>query len=112
MQKETTSIDTVGAKAFGSDTPQDIRLIIANAIRIFLGFLGFIFLVLLIWAGYKYMTSRGNEDKVEESVTQIRNAIIGIAIIMISWSIATYIVKCTLDITGASQVWMCNFYSY
>jgi hypothetical protein len=107
-QKQTTGIDKVGKKAFGNETPQDVRLIIVRAIRVFLGFLGIVFVVLMVMAGFKYMTSQGNEDKIEEAVAQIKNAIIGLVIIMISWSITSFVSTCVLDLTGNSTVWMCN----
>src|SRR3989338_5691560 len=48
-------------KSFGAtDKPQDVRIITANVVRIFLGFIGLIFVVLIIMAGYKWMTARGN----------------------------------------------------
>lgn len=107
-QKETTGIDKVGKKAFGNETPQDIRLIIVRAIRVFLGFLGIVFIVLMVMAGFKYMTSQGNEDKIEEAIAQIKNATIGLVIIMISWSITSFVSTCVLDLTSNSTVWMCN----
>ena len=56
-------VDTIGQKSFGNSTPTDIRMVLVAAIRAFLSLLGIIFVVLLIWAGFKYMTSRGNEEK-------------------------------------------------
>jgi TRAP-type C4-dicarboxylate transport system permease small subunit len=71
---------------------RDIRVIVADTIRIFLGFLGIIFVVLLIIAGFKYMTAGGNEENVNESLKQIKHAIIGLIIILAAYAIATFVV--------------------
>lgn len=77
---------------------QDIRYIVARIINIILGFLGVIFFGLTVFAGFKYMTSAGNEEEVKKSLTLLRNAIIGLVIILVSWTITRYIM---LSIGGA-----------
>lgn len=49
-----------------------------------LGFLGLIFLVLIIWHGFKWMTAAGNEEQVKKAQTGIRNTSIGLAIILLA----------------------------
>lgn len=71
--------------------PQDIRYVIARIINIILGFLGVIFFGLTIFAGFQYMTSAGNEEQSKKAVALLRNAVIGLLIILVSWAISRYI---------------------
>ncbi len=76
--------------------PQDIRAIVARIINVVLGFLGVIFLGLAVVAGFQYMTAAGNEEQTKKALSLLRNAIIGIVIILVSWGITRF----TLLITG------------
>jgi len=99
----------IGAGTYGtSGKPIDVRKIIARAIFLILGFVGIIFTVLLVTAGFKYMTSQGEQDKVNESLSQIRNSVVGLLIIMISWGITTYVTSCMMGITSTDATWMCS----
>lgn len=84
-------------KTYGANNnPKDIRIIIAQGIRVFLGFLGIIFLMLLIIAGFKWMTAMGEEEKVREATKQIRNAIIGLLIVLASYGLAVFVINAVL----------------
>ena len=76
--------------------PQDIRTIIGRIVNVVLGFLGVIFLVLAVVAGFQYMTAAGNQEQTKKAISLLRNAIIGIVIILISWGITRFV----LIITG------------
>lgn len=89
---EEGGLAEIGSTAFEqSDKPKDIRSIIASIVKVLLGFLGIIFTVLLILAGFKYMTSGGDQDKIKEAVNQIRNAVIGLLIVIAAYSITYYV---------------------
>ncbi len=108
LQKQS-GLDKIGTDAYGGDTPKnDIKQIAVNIIKIFLGFLAIIFVALLILAGFKYMTSMGNEEKIKEALSQIKTAIIGLVIILSAYAITTYISDCVIDVTTGGWVWMCH----
>lgn len=69
----------------------DIRVIIARIIIISLEFLSVIFLGLTIFAGFRYMTAAGNEDQTKKALAQIKNAVIGLVIVLASWALTVYI---------------------
>jgi len=73
--------------------------IVAVAIQAFLGLLGVIFLVLMITAGYKWMTASGNEEKLTEAKETIWRAVIGLIIVVAAYAI-TYFVFNSLDWFG------------
>jgi preprotein translocase subunit SecG len=86
-----TGINEIG-KVYGSQQT-DIRVVVANIIQRVLEFLAIIFLVLVLYAGFRYMTAAGNEDQTKKAVTQIRDAVIGLIIVLISWSVTEYIIR-------------------
>jgi hypothetical protein len=76
---------------------------VAQIIRIILGFLGIIFIVLIIYAGLLWMTSAGNEDKIEKAKKIISAAIIGVVIIFLAYAITAFVFNILLDATGISE---------
>ena len=82
------------SRVYGANdgVPTDIRYTIARIINITLGFLGVIFFALVIFAGFQYMTAAGNEEQTKKAIGLLRNAVIGLVIILISWAITRYLV--------------------
>ncbi|MBP9762183.1 IPT/TIG domain-containing protein [Patescibacteria group bacterium] len=78
----------------------DPRIIAARVINIFLGTLGTILLCLVLYAGFLWMTAGGDAEKVEKAQKTIRNAIIGLIIIVCSWGFVTFILNKLMDATG------------
>ncbi|MFA6429445.1 MAG: hypothetical protein WCV84_03010 [Patescibacteria group bacterium] len=65
--------------------------IIGSVIGIALGLLGVAFLLLLLYAGARYMTSGGEPDAVKKAMGTIRDAVIGLVIITLAYSISGFI---------------------
>jgi hypothetical protein len=87
-------LEEIGSKAYKqSGTPTDPRTITVNVIRIFLTFIGIIFLVLVMLAGYKWMTSQGNEEQVKEARSHLIRSVIGLMIILAAWAITSFVVR-------------------
>jgi heme/copper-type cytochrome/quinol oxidase subunit 2 len=86
-------LGTIGTQAYGENgaPAKSIQNIVAAIVKIVLGLLGIIFVVLLIVAGFKYMTSGGDEEKIKTAVKGIRDAIIGLIIIICAYSITLFI---------------------
>ena len=79
---------------------RDPRQIAVQIINIFLGILGVIAVSLVIYGGFLWMTSEGNEDQVSKAKNVLKNALIGLAIILASWGIVTFIFRSLLPITS------------
>jgi hypothetical protein len=71
--------------------PIDPRVSIALMIRISLGLVGTVFLLYLIYGGYLIMTVSGNPDRIEKGKADIRNAIIGLIIILSAYGITVFV---------------------
>ncbi len=81
----------------------DIRIIIARVIRAALGLLGIILLVIIIYAGYLWMTAGGNDEQIGKAKSIIRNAVIGLVIVLSSYAITQFIISKLLDAIGGPQ---------
>ena len=75
--------------------------ILGKSVGVFLSLLGVIFIILIIYAGYNWMTAAGNEEKVTKAQDTIKRAIIGLIIIVSAYAI-TYFVFKYLPFTGGS----------
>ena len=81
---------------------QDLISVIALIINIALGFLGIVALGLIIYAGFLWMTARGNEDQVKKAQQIIITTVIGMVIVVAAYSITTFVVPKILNKTGGS----------
>ncbi|MBU1034740.1 IPT/TIG domain-containing protein, partial [Patescibacteria group bacterium] len=97
-----TGLNAVGATV-GLPTT-DPRVIAARIINISLGLLGIIMVSLILYGGFLYMTSAGEADKTEKAKKYIRNAIIGLIIILSSWAIARFVIDNLLKATQEGAV--------
>lgn len=73
--------------------PRPLVLVVGNIVRIFLGILGILFVILIIVAGFRWMTAGGNEENVKKASAQIRNAVIGLVIIFAAWSLTNFVIN-------------------
>ena len=89
-----------GAYDSGIDGETSLVFAIARIINIILSLLGVIFLVLLIYGGFMWMTARGNESQVEAAKKIITRAIIGVIIILISFVVSWFVMSRLSDLTS------------
>ncbi len=78
---------------------KDIRTTVGSIINVLMGFLGVIAVVIILIGGFKWMTAGGNEDKVTEAKKLIMSGIIGLAIVLAAYSIATFVVMGLINAT-------------
>ncbi|MBU1033023.1 MAG: MMCAP2_0565 family pilin-like conjugal transfer protein [Patescibacteria group bacterium] len=90
--------------AAGAGAGTDLITIIGRIIYVFLGFLGIIFLALMLYAGFTWMTSAGDPEKIEKAKDTIRNAVIGLVIITSSWAITAFIIKALTGAVGGGGI--------
>ena len=65
---------------------------IGKVIQAALSVVGVIFLILMIYGGYLWMTARGNEPQVEKAKNLITAAIIGLVIVLAAYAISIFVV--------------------
>lgn len=78
----------------------DPRLIVARVIQVALGFLGTLALGLLLYAGFLWMTSAGNEEQVGSAKNILRNGLIGLIIILSAFGIVSFVISRLISATG------------
>ncbi|MCX6799655.1 MAG: hypothetical protein NT091_00715 [Candidatus Falkowbacteria bacterium] len=93
------NLSAVGGSAGMTTNTKSLPEIIGGVISVFLGFLGVIFVVLLLLAGFKYMMAAGDSKKVEEALGSIRTAIIGIVITLSAYAISSFVIESAIKAT-------------
>lgn len=91
----TTPTDATAAQSVGFVNPikfNSIPELIAGIINALLGILGAITVAILVMSGFKYMTA-SNPGAVGQALDGIRNAIVGLMIIMGAFLITQYIIS-------------------
>ncbi len=71
----------------------DIRTYVGAIIRYFLMLLGLIAVLLVMYAGFLWMTAQGNEEKVSQAKKILVNAVIGLIIIVSAYGIVSFILQ-------------------
>ena len=94
----TTNLDTQDKALISSSGLSgngNLATILSVLIQTVLGFLGIVFLVLTIMAGFKWMNSQGNEAEIKSAQGSLKNSIIGLLIVItayaITYSVFTYL---------------------
>lgn len=80
----------------------DVYSIVGNIINVILSLLGLIFLLLVLYAGFLWMTAGGDSKKVDEAKTIIRQAIIGLIVIMAGYAISNFVLGSLANVTGSA----------
>jgi dolichyl-phosphate-mannose--protein O-mannosyl transferase len=68
-----------------------LGVVISMVIRAALTLLGIIFLVIIVFAGYRWMTASGNEEAIQKAQSSIKRAIIGLVIVMLAYAITAFV---------------------
>jgi len=68
-----------------------ISNIVGAGVEAVLALIGVVFLILMIYAGYNWMTARGEEEKVEKAKDTITRAFIGLIIVVGAYAIWSFV---------------------
>ena len=82
---------------------KDLREGIMSIVNVLMGFLGIIAIIIILWGGFRWMTSAGNEEKVEEAKKIITAGIIGLIIIFVAYALASFVIQQLMNATGVAQ---------
>ncbi len=96
-EKQLNPLATVGL--LGSEEKEDYDLLgqIAKTIKVVLGTLVIIFMSLIIYAGFKWLTSGGNEQTIGDAKKMISAALIGVVIIFFAYAITVFVFNLILN---------------
>ena len=85
--------EVAGEKGAGYKADAEPESIIGSIIQVALSFLGVIFLILMIYGGFLWMTAKGNEEQVTKAKNLITAAIIGLIIVISAYAISYVLIK-------------------
>jgi len=100
LAQVTDSLADVGTAS--GLTAEDPKIIIARIIRVVIGALGVLSVLIVLYGGFTWMTAAGNEEKLERAKKILIRGVIGLAIILLSFAIASFILSALLGATGAN----------
>jgi hypothetical protein len=81
---------------------QGLAVLIGNLINLALSFLGIVLLLIVIYAGFLWMTAGGEEDQVKKAKALITNAVIGLVLLLSALAISTFVFSELGKATGAT----------
>ncbi len=93
--REALFLQTIAGKdkAFPTAaTPEGIFTIANGVILTFFTLLALIFLVMMLYGGYNWMTAMGEEEKVTKAKDTIIASVIGVVILISGYAITTFII--------------------
>ena len=71
----------------------DLPTLVGSIINAVLGLLGIILLIYLLYGGFLWMTSGGDTEGVKKATTMIKNAVVGLIIVMAAVAIANFVIN-------------------
>lgn len=82
---------------FKAATQTTLAETVGEVIKVLLSLVGIIFTVLMVYAGYLWMTARGEASQVEKAQEIIKSSIVGIIITLAAYSISNFVVSKVVD---------------
>ncbi len=81
------------------NSSDSINTVTSQIITTILSFLGVIFLVITIYAGFQWMTAGGNEEEVKKAKERLKNSIIGLVIVLAAYAVTFLVTQLLADQT-------------
>jgi hypothetical protein len=96
-------LQNVGTNAgYGAANETTVTEIVGMVINGMLALLGTIFIILMLLAGYNWMTAHGDEEKITKAKDTLRAAIIGLIIVIGAFAIWRFISDFLITSPGGS----------
>lgn len=84
----------IGGRAYGvTGEPESPAATAGRVINVALSVVGLVFLVLMLYGGYLWMTARGKEERLNKAKDTIEASIIGLIIVLAAYGITYYVVS-------------------
>ncbi len=99
VNMEKTADEVRASSGFSNSV--SVGSVIASIIRTVLSLLAAIFLVLMIFSGFQWMTASGNESQISKAQDTIKAALIGLIVVLAAYAI-TYFVFKSLPFTAST----------
>lgn len=103
FDQSQTKLQGFGDQIYGQGqaaSHSNLAAIIGGIVKAAIGTLGIIFVVLIVYAGFLWMTARGEEDKVTKAKDTIQRSVIGLVIVIAAYAIASFVISRVTGITA------------
>lgn len=90
-----------GTAGFGAQAPS-LPALVGNFVNAVLGLSGLVLVVLLVYGGILYLTAAGNEEQVKKAKSVLRNAVIGLVIIVSAYAVSVFVVGQLTSVVGGT----------
>ena len=88
-----TGLEQTAKKGFGNNSLKinDVPTGIGSILGVLLSFLGIIFFIIIVYAGFKWMMARDNASEVGKAKEMITSAVIGLIVILSAYAITSFL---------------------
>ena len=95
--------DLLGQVAVGTGNTAQKGLpeLIGNIINVVLSALGIFFVVVVVYAGFLYLSAGGEEEKVKKAKKLLSQSVIGIVIILLAFAISSFVIGSLANVTNS-----------
>lgn len=97
LSDATKNLQSTGTNMGYKTDGVDLQTVVGNVIKALLGLLGVIFLGLIVYGGFIWMTARGNDTRVTEAKDIMINGVIGLVIVLSAYAVTTYVISALLN---------------
>ncbi len=89
------------ASSSGIESSTTIEAVIGQLIGVALGLLGMILLGIILYAGFLWMTAGGNSDQVDKAKDWMKNAVIGLVLVLAAYIVSDFVVDTLTTVVSA-----------
>lgn len=86
-------------------TINDMLLVLVNVTKLMLALLGTAAFLMFVYGGVVFLTSAGNQERVTSGRRILTNAVLGILVVLVSWTVINFVVAAiSLGRTGVGEL--------
>ena len=90
----SSGLSAAGTKGgYDVTTTTPVEKLIGDVIYAIIGLVGVIFLGMIIYGGFTWMTAQGNEEKSKQAMSTVMNSLLGLIITLAAYAISTMIIN-------------------
>ena len=83
---------TAKSAGLGEKAPE-LSTVAGKVVGIIISLSGFLLAIYLVYGGFLWMTSGGEEEKIKKAKGMITNAIIGLVIVILAYAISNFVIE-------------------
>ncbi len=91
--------EEAGYETFSENAGDTIPEVVGNIINLVMSALGTIAVLLILYAGYLWMTAGGNDDQISKSKSILKQVTVGLIVLALGYAIVSFVVT---QISGAA----------